>query len=254
MNNDKILEIKDLNISYRQKQAAVSDLSLSIRRGEILTVVGESGSGKSTLAKVITRIVKPDGGSILFKGEDFTKLNSAKLREYRKNVQMVFQNPNSTFSPRMNIGDFLCEGMLNFKLASKKEALKKAKEYLELVKLPTDIMERLPHQLSGGQLQRVVIARALTLSPEVLIYDEATAALDVSVQQDVLKLMYDLRKSCDNSVIFICHDLAAVRLVADRIIVMYNGKIVEIVDSKNLLSESKEEYTKKLLGSVFEVK
>jgi len=140
------------------------------------------------------------------------------------------------------------------KLASKKEALKKAKEYLELVKLPTDIMERLPHQLSGGQLQRVVIARALTLSPEVLIYDEATAALDVSVQQDVLKLMYDLRKSCDNSVIFICHDLAAVRLVADRIIVMYNGKIVEIVESRNLLSESKEEYTKKLLGSVFEVK
>ena len=154
----------------------------------------------------------------------------------------------------MNIGDFLCEGMVNYKLASKKEALKKAEKYLELVKLPVNIMERLPHQLSGGQLQRVVIARALTLNPEVLIYDEATAALDVSVQHDVLKLMYDLRKSCDNSVIFICHDLAAVRLVADRIIVMYKGKIVETVDSKNLLSESKEEYTKKLIGSVFEVK
>jgi predicted peptide ABC transporter, ATPase component len=250
---ENVLAIKNLSKNFN-KFKALDDVSFELKKGEILGIVGESGSGKSTLAKVITRIVKPDGGSILFKGEDFTKLNSAKLREYRKNVQMVFQNPNSTFSPRMNIGDFLCEGMLNFKLASKKEALKKAKEYLELVKLPTDIMERLPHQLSGGQLQRVVIARALTLSPEVLIYDEATAALDVSVQQDVLKLMYDLRKSCDNSVIFICHDLAAVRLVADRIIVMYNGKIVEIVDSKNLLSESKEEYTKKLLGSVFEVK
>jgi predicted peptide ABC transporter, ATPase component len=250
---ENVLTIKNLSKNFN-KVKALDDVSFELKKGEILGIVGESGSGKSTLAKVITRIVKPDGGSILFKGEDFTKLNSAKLREYRKNVQMVFQNPNSTFSPRMNIGDFLCEGMLNFKLASKKEALKKAKEYLELVKLPTDIMERLPHQLSGGQLQRVVIARALTLSPEVLIYDEATAALDVSVQQDVLKLMYDLRKSCDNSVIFICHDLAAVRLVADRIIVMYNGKIVEIVDSKNLLSESKEEYTKKLLGSVFEVK
>jgi predicted peptide ABC transporter, ATPase component len=250
---ENLLAIKNLSKNFN-KFKALDDVSFELKKGEILGIVGESGSGKSTLAKVITRIVKPDGGSILFKGEDFTKLNSAKLREYRKNVQMVFQNPNSTFSPRMNIGDFLCEGMLNFKLASKKEALKKAKEYLELVKLPTDIMERLPHQLSGGQLQRVVIARALTLSPEVLIYDEATAALDVSVQQDVLKLMYDLRKSCDNSVIFICHDLAAVRLVADRIIVMYNGKIVEIVDSKNLLSESKEEYTKKLLGSVFEVK
>jgi len=250
---ENVLTIKNLSKNFN-KFKALDDVSFELKKGEILGIVGESGSGKSTLAKVITRIVKPDGGSILFKGEDFTKLNSAKLREYRKNVQMVFQNPNSTFSPRMNIGDFLCEGMLNFKLASKKEALKKAKEYLELVKLPTDIMERLPHQLSGGQLQRVVIARALTLSPEVLIYDEATAALDVSVQQDVLKLMYDLRKSCDNSVIFICHDLAAVRLVADRIIVMYNGKIVEIVDSKNLLSESKEEYTKKLLGSVFEVK
>lgn len=250
---ENVLAIKNLSKNFN-KVKALDDVSFELKKGEILGIVGESGSGKSTLAKVITRIVKPDGGSILFKGEDFTKLNSAKLREYRKNVQMVFQNPNSTFSPRMNIGDFLCEGMLNFKLASKKEALKKAKEYLELVKLPTDIMERLPHQLSGGQLQRVVIARALTLSPEVLIYDEATAALDVSVQQDVLKLMYDLRKSCDNSVIFICHDLAAVRLVADRIIVMYNGKIVEIVDSKNLLSESKEEYTKKLLGSVFEVK
>ncbi len=250
---ENVLAIKNLSKNFN-KVKALDDVSFELKKGEILGIVGESGSGKSTLAKVITRIVKPDGGNILFKGEDFTKLNSAKLREYRKNVQMVFQNPNSTFSPRMNIGDFLCEGMLNFKLASKKEALKKAKEYLELVKLPTDIMERLPHQLSGGQLQRVVIARALTLSPEVLIYDEATAALDVSVQQDVLKLMYDLRKSCDNSVIFICHDLAAVRLVADRIIVMYNGKIVEIVDSKNLLSESKEEYTKKLLGSVFEVK
>ena len=250
---ENVLTIKNLSKNFN-KVKALDDVSFELKKGEILGIVGESGSGKSTLAKVITRIVKPDGGSILFKGEDFTKLNSAKLREYRKNVQMVFQNPNSTFSPRMNIGDFLCEGMLNFKLASKKEALKKAKEYLELVKLPTDIMERLPHQLSGGQLQRVVIARALTLSPEVLIYDEATAALDVSVQQGVLKLMYDLRKSCDNSVIFICHDLAAVRLVADRIIVMYNGKIVEIVDSRNLLSESKEEYTKKLLGSVFEVK
>ena len=250
---ENALTIKNLSKNFN-KVKALDNVSFELKKGEILGIVGESGSGKSTLAKVITRIVKPDGGSILFKGEDFTKLNSAKLREYRKNVQMVFQNPNSTFSPRMNIGDFLCEGMLNFKLANKKEALKKAKEYLELVKLPTDIMERLPHQLSGGQLQRVVIARALTLSPEVLIYDESTAALDVSVQQDVLKLMYDLRKSCDNSVIFICHDLAAVRLVADRIIVMYNGKIVEIVDSKNLLSESKEEYTKKLLGSVFEVK
>ena len=250
---ENVLAIKNLSKNFN-KVKALDNVSFELKKGEILGIVGESGSGKSTLAKVITRIVKPDGGSILFKGEDFTKLNSAKLREYRKNVQMVFQNPNSTFSPRMNIGDFLCEGMLNFKLANKKEALKKAKEYLELVKLPTDIMERLPHQLSGGQLQRVVIARALTLSPEVLIYDESTAALDVSVQQDVLKLMYDLRKSCDNSVIFICHDLAAVRLVADRIIVMYNGKIVEIVDSKNLLSESKEEYTKKLLGSVFEVK
>ena len=250
---ENVLAIKNLSKNFN-KVKALDNVSFELKKGEILGIVGESGSGKSTLAKVITRIVKPDGGSILFKGEDFTKLNSAKLREYRKNVQMVFQNPNSTFSPRMNIGDFLCEGMLNFKLASKKEALKKAKEYLELVKLPTDIMERLPHQLSGGQLQRVVIARALTLSPEVLIYDESTAALDVSVQQDVLKLMYDLRKSCDNSVIFICHDLAAVRLVADRIIVMYNGKIVEIVESRNLLSESKEEYTKKLLGSVFEVK
>ena len=250
---ENVLAIKNLSKNFN-KVKALDNVSFELKKGEILGIVGESGSGKSTLAKVITRIVKPDGGSILFKGEDFTKLNSAKLREYRKNVQMVFQNPNSTFSPRMNIGDFLCEGMLNFKLASKKEALKKAKEYLELVKLPTDIMERLPHQLSGGQLQRVVIARALTLSPEVLIYDEATAALDVSVQQDVLKLMYNLRKSCDNSVIFICHDLAAVRLVADRIIVMYNGKIVEIVESRNLLSESKEEYTKKLLGSVFEVK
>ena len=250
---ENVLTIKNLSKNFN-KVKALDNVSFELKKGEILGIVGESGSGKSTLAKIITRIVKPDGGSILFKGEDFTKLNSAKLREYRKNVQMVFQNPNSTFSPRMNIGDFLCEGMLNFKLASKKEALKKAKEYLELVKLPTDIMERLPHQLSGGQLQRVVIARALTLSPEVLIYDEATAALDVSVQQDVLKLMYDLRKSCDNSVIFICHDLAAVRLVADRIIVMYNGKIVEIVESRNLLSESKEEYTKKLLGSVFEVK
>ena len=248
--------VKEFTLSgglFKPKQTvhAVQGVSLYQSPGETLGIVGESGCGKSTFGYTLMGLYQATSGSIYMNGQYINPYVDRKA--VHPVMQMVFQNPNSTFSPRMNIGDFLCEGMLNFKLAGKKEALKKAKEYLELVKLPTDIMERLPHQLSGGQLQRVVIARALTLSPEVLIYDESTAALDVSVQQDVLKLMYDLRKSCDNSVIFICHDLAAVRLVADRIIVMYNGKIVEIVESRNLVSESKEEYTKKLIGSVFEV-
>ena len=246
-----MLTIKNLSKNF-SKVKALDNVSFELKKGEILGIVGESGSGKSTLAKVITRIVKPDGGSILFKGEDFTKLNSAKLREYRKNVQMVFQNPNSTFSPRMNIGDFLCEGMLNFKLASKKEALKKAKEYLELVKLPTDIMERLPHQLSGGQLQRVCIARAIATKPKFIMLDEAVSSLDVSTQVEILDLLQKLKKEYNLSYIFVTHDLLTIAYICNSVIFFKDGKIEEEISDIKNLKNIKKDYSRKLLNAVIE--
>ena len=229
----------------------LNDVSFSLKKGKCLGIIGESGSGKSTLGRILTGIENADGGIVEFKGKNI----HAKENKYlKREISIVFQNYVSSVNPKFSVAEIIADPLTIESQLKKDEIQEELKKLIESVGLSEEFLQRFPNELSGGQLQRVVIARALTLSPEVLIYDEATAALDVSVQQDVLKLMYDLRKSCDNSVIFICHDLAAVRLVADRIIVMYNGKIVEIVDSKNLLSESKEEYTKKLLGSVFEVK
>ncbi len=250
---DNILRLRGISKTFDKKFLALDDINLDLKKSEALGIVGESGSGKSTLARIISRIISADKGSIQFNSKDYTKPNAAMLREYRRQVQMVFQNPASAISPKMNIADFLCEAMVNYKLCSKTEAYGKAEKYLEMVKLDTDLMHRLPHQLSGGQLQRVVIARALSLNPAIIIYDEATAALDVSVQQEVLKLMHELKKEYNNSIIFICHDLAAVRLIADRIIVMYKGKIIEVLDSRDLVKTAKHPYTKKLIASVYDI-
>ena len=260
MNNENniLLKVSNITKSYTEKKFwkksvknVLNDVSFSLKKGKCLGIIGESGSGKSTLGRILTGIENADSGFVEFEGKNIHKKEN---KEIKNDISIVFQNYVSSVNPKFSIAEIISEPLIIETTMKKNEINEELKNLIKDVGLSEEFLERFPNELSGGQLQRVVIARALTLSPEVLIYDEATAALDVSVQQDVLKLMYDLRKSCDNSVIFICHDLAAVRLVADRIIVMYNGKIVEIVESRNLVSESKEEYTKKLIGSVFEVK
>jgi oligopeptide/dipeptide ABC transporter ATP-binding protein len=251
-----ILELRHISKTFRtddgREVRAVRDASLSVYPGECVALVGESGCGKSTIARMITRLIDPTGGEIILDGRDISKLEGKELRNLYRDIQMVFQDPYSVFSPRMNIGTFLGEGLVHHGIMSRAQATEEAKNLLQLVELPPELMDRMPHQLSGGQLQRVVVARAVSIRPKLLLLDEATSALDVSVQKQVLKLLIRLRKELDLTYVFIGHDLAVVRSVADRIAVMYAGLIVEELNSDDL-DKAQHPYTKRLLQSVFSV-
>lgn len=190
---------------------------------------------------------------MILNGEDYTELTGKKKREFRRNIQMVFQDPLSSFSPRMKIGTYLCEPRRNYDGISKSEAIKEAEELLEKVGLPREFVLRYPHELSGGQLQRVAIARAIAIKPELLICDEATGALDVSIQNQIARLLVELVEEQNMGCIFIGHDLALVRSVTQRIAVMYLGRMVELLDSEDLEQKCCHPYTKALLNSVFDV-
>ena len=251
-----ILELRNISKTFRtddgKEVRAVRDASLSVYPGECVALVGESGCGKSTIARMITRLISPTAGEILLDGRDISRMEGRQLRELYRDIQMVFQDPYSVFSPRMNIGTFLSEGLVHHGIMSRAQALEEAKNLLQLVELPAELMDRMPHQLSGGQLQRIVVARAVSIRPKVLLLDEATSALDVSVQKQVLKLLMRLRKEFDLTYVFIGHDLAVVQTIADRIAVMYAGLIVEELKSEDL-SKAQHPYTKRLLQSVFSV-
>ena len=251
-----ILELRHISKTFRtddgREVRAVRDASLAVYPGECVALVGESGCGKSTIARMITRLIAPTSGEIILDGRDISKLEGKELRDLYRDIQMVFQDPYSVFSPRMNIGTFLCEGLVHHGIMCRAQATEEAKNLLQLVELPPELMDRMPHQLSGGQLQRVVVARAVSIRPKLLLLDEATSALDVSVQKQVLKLLIRLRKELDLTYVFIGHDLAVVRSVADRIAVMYAGLIVEELNSDDL-EKAQHPYTKRLLQSVFSV-
>ncbi len=250
----KHIVVHSLNkIFHARKLHAVKDVSFDLEQGQCLGIVGESGSGKSTVAKMILGTLEPSSGEILINGTNFWKLSPKERRAFHRKVQMVYQDPLSSFSPRMTIGDYLCEPRINYDNISKKEAEKEAKAYLDKVELPETFMKRFPHQLSGGQLQRVAIARALIIKPEILICDEATSALDVSIQNQVLELLHDLRKERSLTMLFICHDLAVVKDISDKIIVMYDGNVVEQIASNDLANSATHPYTKQLINSVFDV-
>jgi peptide/nickel transport system ATP-binding protein len=232
---------------------ACDDVSLSLYQGETLGIVGESGCGKSTLVKLIMQLHAPTSGAICYRGEDLTRLTGERMRQSRRHIQMVFQDPSQAFNPKMKIKDILCEPLRNFKLIKDRDAGKKAEELLRMVELPEEFADRYPGNMSGGQRQRIGIARALALEPEILVCDEATSALDVSVQKKIIELLVRIQREKNLSMIFICHDLALVSQISHRIAVMYLGNIVEVL-AGDVLNEAKHPYTKALLQAVFPVK
>ncbi|MBN1515174.1 ABC transporter ATP-binding protein [Candidatus Sumerlaeota bacterium] len=230
---------------------AVDGVTITIRKGETLALVGESGCGKTTVGKTIIRLLEPTGGSVLYQGTDLSSLSRAEMKPYRKRIQFVFQDPFSSLNPRRMISETLVEAMETHGIgANHKERLDKAGFYLERVGLDADMMHRYPHEFSGGQRQRVVLARALATDPDLLICDEATSALDVSVQASILNLLKDLQSEFGLSFLFITHDLSVVEYLADRVAVMYLGRIVEEGKTEEIFKAAKHPYTVALLSAV----
>lgn len=227
---------------------AVKDVSFTVKKSETLGIVGESGSGKTTLVRCLIRLIDPDSGQIKIGNTDFSSPAPAELRAFRKDIQIVFQDPYGSLNPRRTIGDLLIEGPMNFGV-SRRDALEKAKRLLKIVRLEEDVLQRYPAQFSGGQRQRICIARALAVEPKVLIADEAVSALDVSVQNEVLKLLNDIKQEFGLTILFITHDLRVAAQVCDNIIVMKNGEIVERGNVAEVFDAPSNEYTKTLLAA-----
>ena len=228
---------------------AVADIDLVLRRGEVLGLVGESGSGKSTVARCIARLIEPTSGTIAFAGTDIARLGVAALRPLRRHMQVVFQDPYRSLDPRRSVGESIIEGPLNYGV-SRAAAEARARELMALVQLSPQALTRFPHEFSGGERQRLCIARALALDPEVLIADEPVSALDVSVQARVLNLLGEIRDKLDLSILFITHDLRVAAQLCDRIAVMQRGRIVEAGATHDLFSHPRHPWTQALLASI----
>lgn len=257
--NETILEVQNLTKHYTINRGlfkkpsiikAVDGIDFQVKKGEILSIVGESGCGKSTTAKLLTGIEKPTDGKIFFNQKRFLNFDKSDWREYRKKVQIIFQDPYSSLNPRWNVGKIIAEPLLLNSNLSKSEIEKKVYEIMDKVGLQKDWFERYPHQFSGGQRQRIGIARALILNPEVIVCDEPVSALDVSIQAQVLNLLLDLQQEFNLTYIFISHDLSVVEHISDRVVVMHFGNIVENEDVDTLFENPKHDYTKKLLSAI----
>ncbi len=229
---------------------AVDGVDLEIRRGETLGLVGESGCGKSTLARLITGLLPVTAGSIVFDGQDVTRIRGARLRRVRRRMQMIFQDPFASLDPRMTVGDILQEPLDNFSVGTLRERRKRVQELLRLVGLNPNFTNRYPHEFSGGQRQRIGIARALSVNPSFIVCDEPVSALDVSIQAQIINLLQDLQREFQLTYLFIAHDLAVVRHLSDRIAVMYLGKVVETADRNDIYDKPQHPYTKALLSSI----
>ena len=227
---------------------AVTGVTIEVRRGETLGIVGESGAGKSTVARCIARLIEPTSGAIRIDGVDIARMAERTLRHYRKNVQIVFQDPYRSLNPRRTVGASIIEGPLNFGVAPR-EAVRRARELVELVGLPPDVLGRYPHQFSGGQRQRIAIARALAMQPVLLIADEPVSALDVSVQAQVLRLLDGIRQRFGLAVLFITHDLRVAAQICDRIAVMQRGAVVEQGPTVDIYGAPRHPYTQALLAA-----
>lgn len=257
---ENILEVKDLEINFKTYSGdvqAIRKVNFDLKHGETLAIVGESGSGKSVTVRTVMRLLANNadvkGGQILFNGEDLLKKSEKEMQDIRgKDIAMIFQDPMTSLNPTMKIGKQIAEPIILHQNKSKKEAYARAEELLELVGIPKahERMDHYPHQFSGGQRQRIVIAIALACNPRVLIADEPTTALDVTIQAQILELMKELQDKIDTSIIFITHDLGVVANVADRVAVMYAGKIVEYGDVDEIFFNPQHPYTWGLIGSM----
>lgn len=255
-----VIEIEGLTVDYRNRQGArkqtvrvIDGLDLNIQRHETLAIVGESGSGKSTLAHSIVGLVSPSGGSVRFDGAELVGLKGKHRRPYQRRLQMVFQNPLLSLSPRRQVGTQLHEPLEVHTNDTAEARQGRIDEWVDALELSSGILERYPHELSGGQAQRVVLARAMILEPEVIVFDEATSALDVSVQAGVLNLLRNLKATTNLTYLFITHDLAVARHLADRIAVMKAGEIVELRPAPDLFESPEHPYTEALLASSLKV-
>ena len=229
---------------------AVEDISFDIKKGEVVGLVGESGSGKTTAGRSILRLIEPTSGEILFNGVDIAKLPKARMRDYRKEMQIIFQDPFASLNPRMSVGDIIGEAMTIHNLARGKTKEQRVADLLDRVGLSPNHMRRYPHEFSGGQRQRIGIARALAVDPQFIVADEPVSALDVSIQAQVVNLLQDLKEELGLTLLFIAHDLGVVEYISDRVVVMYLGRIMEIAPSKDLYANPVHPYTEALLSAV----
>jgi oligopeptide/dipeptide ABC transporter ATP-binding protein len=255
--NRPLLEVEHLQLRFpvrgsafsrtREYVHAVDDISLSVADGETLGLVGESGCGKSTVVRCITRLLKPTGGSVRFRGADITALGSRGLRQYRSDMQMVFQDPQASLNPRKRVSQIIGAGL---RLTDCPDPDQKIAELLRLVGLSPEHVNRFPHEFSGGQRQRIGVARALAVEPKLIVLDEPVSALDVSIQAQVVNLLDDLQDQFGLSYIFVAHDLSVVRHVSDRIAVMYLGKLAEVSPAESLYTDPIHPYTASLLNAI----
>lgn len=252
--NAPLLDVVELSKSFHLKGGrqlqAVDRVSLSLRKGQTLGVVGESGCGKSTLGRLILRLIEPSSGSVRFMGHDVTLLPPDLLREIRKHMQVIFQDPQAALDPRMTVGQLIEEPLVIHRIGSVAERAREVARLLDIVGLPTEAASRYPHEFSGGQRQRICIARALALKPQLIVADEPVSALDVSIQSQVLNLLTDLQRENGLSYLFVSHNLAVVKYVSDAVAVMYLGRVLEMGDAEQVLTSPKHPYTQALLAAI----
>lgn len=259
--DELLVDIRDLKMHFPVKSnglfrrsigavKAVDGISFSVKRGETLGLVGESGCGKSTTGRAILQLHRPTSGTVLFEGQDLTKVKGEELRQMRRKVQIIFQDPYASLNPRMTIGDIIGEPIRVHKLRSGKDVRTRVEELLKVVGLNPYFINRYPHEFSGGQRQRIGIARALAVEPEFIVCDEPVSALDVSIQAQIINLLQDLQNEFNLTYLFIAHNLSVVKHISDRVAVMYLGKVVELAPAAELYARPMHPYTQALLSAV----